>query len=84
MSGCLIACRSLTYAQRSARALENAGFTATVLRMPAALSDSGCGHAVKIPERMLAESVALLRDHGLLPKKAYVLTEDGLYAELPL
>jgi hypothetical protein len=84
VSGCLIACRSLTYAQRTVRALESAGLTASILRMPAALSDSGCGYAVKIPERMLADSVTLLRGQGLTPKKAYVSTEGGQYAELPL
>lgn len=37
----LIVCRSLTYAQRTAAALERAGITAHILRSPRALRGRG-------------------------------------------
>lgn len=38
----LIVCRSLTYAQRTASALERAGITAHILRSPKMVSGEGC------------------------------------------
>lgn len=84
MSGCLIVCRSLTYAQRSARSLESAGFSAHVQRLPSKLSTSGCGYAIKISENNLTKSVEILRNKGLPPKKAFLIKEDGTFAELPI
>lgn len=84
MTGCLIACRSLTYAQRSSRSLERAGYTATVVRMPVKVSDSGCGHAVKIHENKLHDAVEYLRSKGFHPKKAHILYEDGTHTDLTL
>ena len=50
----LIACRSLTYAQRAARTLERNGITAAVIRMPRELSEASCAYAVRVSERKLA------------------------------
>lgn len=50
----LIACRSLTYAQRAARTLERSGITTAVLRMPRELSATSCAYAVRVSERKLA------------------------------
>ena len=47
----LIVCRSLTYAQRTASALERAGITAHILRSPKMISGEGCSHSVKVSER---------------------------------
>ena len=47
----LIVCRSLTYAQRTASALERAGITAHILRSPKMISGKGCSHSVKVSER---------------------------------
>ena len=38
----LIVCRSLTYAQRTAAALERAGITAHILRSPKSIAGEGC------------------------------------------
>ena len=77
----LIACRSLTYAQRSARLLERAGFSAHVMRMPASLLGDGCGYAVKISEAQLKASVEFLRKKGLSPKKAYLIGPENRFDE---
>ena len=49
----LIMCRSLTYAQRVANALERGGIPARVLRSPEELSPAGCSYSVKIAQRNL-------------------------------
>ena len=55
----LILCRSLTYAQRTASVLERAGIAARVLRSPKSVAGEGCGYAVKVSERRLAEALVL-------------------------
>lgn len=80
----LIICRSLTYAQRSAQALERAGITAHILRSPAAITGEGCSHAVKVAERSLADALVVLNRVGLSPKRVFILSGDGGYKEVRL
>ena len=53
----LIVCRSLTYAQRTAAALERAGITARILRSPKLIDREGCSHSVKVAERNLTAAL---------------------------
>ena len=46
----LIVCRSLTYAQRTAAALERAGISAYIMRSPKSIAGEGCSHSVKIAQ----------------------------------
>jgi len=80
----LIACRSLTYAQRSARALESAGYSAYVMRMPAGLPENGCGYAVKVYEQDLKKAVTCLRQQGFAPRRAFLTDQDGRAVEVPI
>lgn len=80
----LIICRSLTYAQRTSQALERAGITAHILRSPKSISGEGCGHAVKISERNLADALAVLGRVGLAPTKVFIQSADGSYKEVRL
>ena len=76
----LIVCRSLTYAQRTAAALERAGITARVIRSPKSISGEGCSHSVKISQRNLR----VLQRVGLTPKRVYITAGDGSYQEVAL
>ena len=80
----LIVCRSLTYAQRTASALERAGITAHILRSPRSISREGCSHSVKVAERNLADALTLLARAGLSPKRVFVMSSDGSYKEVLL
>ncbi len=80
----LIVCRSLTYAQRTAAALERAGINAHILRSPRAVSAAGCSHSVKVAQRKLAEALAVLTRVGLTPQHVYVTSSDGSYREIQL
>lgn len=80
----LIVCRSLTYAQRTAAALERAGITARILRSPKVIAGEGCSHSVRVSERSLAQALLVLGRVGLSPRRIYIMAGDGDYREVLL
>lgn len=80
----LIICRSLTYAQRTATALERAGITAYIMRAPRGVAEKGCAYAVKISERRLPGALIALKRVGLIPDQIYIMSADGSYKEVNL
>ena len=80
----LLTCRSLTYAQRTARALERNGIAAIVVRTPGEIAAGGCGYCVKIPERRLSETLVTLKRNGLSPARIYMLYSDDSLTEVPV
>ena len=80
----LIICRSLTYAQRTASALERVGITAHIMRSPRTISENGCSHAVKISERRLSDALTVLNRVELSPTRIYIMSADGSYKEVKL
>ena len=80
----LIVCRSLTYAQRTAAALERAGITAHILRSPKSIAGEGCSHSVKLSQRRLADAPRVLHRVGLEPKRIFITSGDGSYREVEL
>lgn len=80
----LIVCRSLTYAQRTATALERAGILARILRSPKSVSSEGCSHCVRVARRDLETALMILRRAQLEPKRVFAAQSDGSYMEIPL
>ena len=80
----LIICRSLTYAQRTAAALERTGITARVLRSPKSIAGEGCSHSVKISQRSLPEALLVLQRADLAPKRIFITAGAGSYQEVEL
>ena len=80
----LIVCRSLTYAQRTAAALERAGITAHILRSPKSIAGEGCSHSVKRAQRRLAAALRVLHRVGLEPRRIFITAGDGSYREVEL
>ena len=78
----LIVCRSLTYAQRTARVLERAGISGYIMRAPKLFSGEGCSHCVKVAERWLAPALKVLNREGLGPKRVFLQNEEGSYSEV--
>ena len=78
----LIACRSLTYAQRTVRALSGAGISSRLLRTPKSVASEGCGYSVRIAADRLKAAVTALTRQDLRPKKIYVAEQDGQYREV--
>ena len=80
----LIVCRSLTYAQRTAAALERTGIFARTLRSPKSVSSEGCSHCVRIARKDLEMALTVLHHAGLRPKRVFAAQSDGSYTEMPL
>ena len=80
----LIICRSLTYAQRTAAALERSGITARIQRTPSSIAGEGCSHCVRISQRYLPEALKALERAGLTPKRIYITAGEGSYQEVGL
>lgn len=80
----LLICRSLTYAQRTAKALEHAGITAIVTKVPQRISPDGCGYCVKVSSKNIANALIALKNAELYPIKIYVLYADGNCGEVNL
>lgn len=78
----LIICRSLTYAQRTARVLERAGISGHIMRAPKLIAKEGCGYCVKISERRLADALRVLQREGMSPKQVFLQDADGGYSEV--
>ena len=69
----LIVCRSLTYAQRTASALERAGITAHIMRSPKSIAGEGCSHSVKVSQRNLPDALRILHRTELDPRRVLSL-----------
>lgn len=77
----LLMCRSLTYAQRSARTLERTGIAASVMRAPRSISTRGCGYCVSVSAKNAARAAEILENAGLKPERIYRREADGTYRE---
>ena len=84
MSGCLLVCRSITYAQRSKKALERIGIHGRIVRPNLQLTGGECGYAVRISEVFLAEALEALKQNRISPEKVLVSDERGGLRELSL
>ena len=80
----LIVNRSLTQAQKTARALERAGITAIISRLPKQLSADGCNYCVKISEKRLSDALIVMERTGISKGKIYILNDDGTGSEVPI
>lgn len=75
--GCLIICRSVTYAQRAQFILRRKGYTATVVRPSVEIIGDSCGFAVKIAQRFLADAINILKNNGINPERVVIVAPDG-------
>ena len=80
----LIICRSLTYAQRTVRALERAGISGYIIRAPKVIAGEGCSHAVRVTERALSAALKVLKKESLAAKRVYLQDANGGYSEVSL
>ena len=77
----LLMCRSLTYAQRTARVLAQAGITASVTRAPKAISTHGCGSSAAVSARNGRRAMEILEKSGMRPERVYRKNADGTLEE---
>lgn len=80
----LIVCRSLTFAQRTAAALERAGIGAHILRTPSQIAERGCSYSVKLSQKNLSQALVVLKRVDLTPRQIFITEPDGSYREVQL
>ena len=68
----LIIARSVTYAQRMQRALEQAGIRCRIFRAPRELSETGCAYTVEISSADLTQALQCLYKAQLAPVQIYL------------
>lgn len=78
----LFMCRSLTYAQRAARALEKRGINAGVIKAPKLAAGNGCGYCVSVSYGRGVFVADILRREGLLQGKIFEQSDDGALKEV--
>lgn len=81
---CIFMCRSLTYAQRAARALERAGISGYVRKAPQSISGNGCGYCVSVSYGREKRAAQILRSENLLQGKIYLEISDSEFREVSL
>lgn len=84
MSGCLLICRSVTYAQRTKKVLERIGIHGRIVRPNLQVTGGECGYAVRISEVFLAEALDELNKNRIPPQKVLVSDERGGLREMPI
>ena len=78
----IILCRSMTLAQRAARALQDAGIFASVTKAPQSANPGGCTYGVKVGAHNLERARAALRAAGVRNGKIFLLDAAGKISEV--
>ena len=84
MLGCLLICRSVTYAQRVKKVLERVGIHAKVVRPNLQLTGGECGYAVRISDVFLAEALETLNQNRIPPQKVLIQDDRGGFREMTI
>jgi len=76
--------RSVTFAQRGERILNDGGFSCTLQRTPRWMESQGCGYALRVWTTQIEKAVLLLQQERLPLRKLYVQKQDGQLEEMAL
>ena len=76
--------RSVTFAQRAEKLLNQQGYRVNLMRTPRLMEEQGCGYALKLWTNDIAAAVRLLRESKIQLRRVYVQLEDGQMEEANL
>lgn len=76
--------RSVTFAQRAEKLLNQQGHRASLMRTPRWMEEQGCGYALKLWANHISPAVKLLRENRIQLRKVYAQREDGEMEEVKL
>ena len=76
--------RSVTFAQRAEKLLNQRGYRVNLMRTPRWMEEQGCGYALKLWTNDIAAAVRLLREGKVQLRRVYVQLEDGQMEEANL
>jgi len=82
MKSYYITFRSVTFAQRGEKLLNQQGFRCTLQRTPRWMEEQGCGYSVRVRNMEAAALTALLRSHRISFRKLYLQAENGAMEEV--
>ena len=74
--------RSVTFAQRGEKFLNQKGFRCSMQRTPRWMEAQGCGYSLKIWTNDILPAVVLLREEKLPLRRVYVQNGDGQLEEV--
>lgn len=78
----LITFRSITYAQRGERILQDENLRCYISRTPRHLSEQGCGYCIHLFTRDIGSAVQALRLQELPLRKVFRKRPEGLLEEI--
>lgn len=78
----MIVCRSLTYAQKTAKILEKWKIKGDIVKTPLDITGDGCGYSVKISGNLLNKSLDILKSANISFVKLVGMYPDGHYFEV--
>lgn len=76
--------RSVTFAQRAEKLLNQQGYRVNLMRTPRWMEEQGCGYALKLWTNDIFAAVRLLREGKVQLRRVYVQLEDGQMEEVNL
>ena len=76
--------RSVTFAQRAEKLLNQKGFRVSLMRTPRWMEEQGCGYALKLWTNDIAAAVRLLWESRIQLRRVYVQREEGQMEEINL
>ena len=76
--------RSVTFAQRAEKQLNQSSYRVSLLRTPRWMEEQGCGYALKLWSGDLPAAVQLLQDARIQLRRIYAQREDGHLEEVTL
>ena len=76
--------RSVTFAQRAEKLLNQRSYRVSLMRTPRWMEEQGCGYALKLWTNQIDSPVKLLRDNKIQLRRVYVQLEEGQMEEVVL
>lgn len=76
--------RSVTFAQRGERLLQDSGVRCTLQRTPRWMEERGCGYSLRLWTDDVRPALVLLREKQIPMRKVYLQGRDGQLEELAL
>lgn len=82
MRFCYVTFRSVTFAQRARRLLEQERYRCTLQRTPRWMEAQGCGYCLRLWPEDVTQPVQILREAGIPIRKIYIQQDDGRLEEV--
>ena len=74
--------RSVTFAQRGERILQEEGIRCTLLRTPRWMEQQGCGYCLRLWTKEANPAIRLLESHQIPYRRVYIQARDGQLEEM--